>query len=66
MRDGRIGLRINADVDHSPVPEVPGATARVETDFSDLVSNPVETLTYVDCKQLIKDAQSTTLMLLAL
>lgn len=65
VHDSRIGLRINAYSDHRPVPEVPGATARVETDSSNLVSNPVETLTDVDCKQLIKDAQSTTLMLLA-
>jgi hypothetical protein len=63
VRDGRIGLRINADGDHSPVPEVPGATDRVAPARSDPLPASSGDAGAVSCEQLSKDAAQTTLML---
>lgn len=63
VRDGSIGLRINADGDHSPVPEVPGATERVAPARSDSLPAYSGGAGAVSCGQLTKDAAQTTLML---
>jgi hypothetical protein len=64
VRDGLIGLRINADGDHSPVPEVPGATDRAAPARADPLPASSRDTGTVSCEQLSKDAAQTTLMLL--
>lgn len=66
VRDGHIGLLFQADRDHGPVPEVPSAAARVEAVAANYVFDTTESLNVLNCSQLFKDAQTTTLMLLEL
>ena len=64
VRDGRIGLRINADGDHSPVPEVSGVADRIEASASDALPTSQLKFQDINCQQLLKDAADTTLMLI--
>lgn len=65
VRDGRIGLRINADGDHSTVPEVPGVASRVVEGTAHAVPDP-EVNGEVTCARLVSDSTETTLMLISI
>lgn len=64
VRDGRIGLRINTDGDHSPVPEVPGVASRIVEGAAHAVPDS-EVNGEVTCARLVSDSTETTLMLVA-
>jgi hypothetical protein len=64
LRDGRIGLRINADGDHSPVPEVPRVATRIVEGAAYAVPDRSESSLSQDCERLRMDALLTTWMVL--
>jgi hypothetical protein len=66
VRDGRIGLRINTDGDHSPVPEVARVASRVDEGAADAVPDPLIKEADKSCEKLALDAAETTLLLLAI
>ena len=66
VRDGRIGLRINADGDHSSVPEVPGVASRIVEGPAHAVPLAEIETEKVKCDGLVRDAGETTLMLLSI